>query len=600
MNIKEIRLLINSLKFQKKSIILVFFLTILFTVFEGISVGLLLPVIQVASEGNIGLLRDRGGYWRVLDSIFKTLRLPLTLVTLLLAILLGVIIKQVVGYFQLLYTKKIQHGYIAHLRSYAFDKIIKADINYFNNKRIGDIVNTLSVQTQNSGGLLFLIVELITKFFLISVYIFLLIMISWQMTLLTVFVFIALSLSVQRQISFSRGYGKVYVKLHDEFHDFITQNLAGIRVLKNAAVEDREARKLDAIVKRISINRIKSEISKGKITFIFEPFMVAIVLFIFYFGVQLLQMQLASLAVFFYILLRLSPQVILINRERHGLADFMGAQENVEKTLLEVEAMTKIKGGTQVFKGIGTGIEIKNLSFNYVDQPVLKDINFSIRKNEMVAIVGASGAGKSTLVDLFLRFHDPRTGQILIDGMDIKEFDMRSFRRKIGYVSQDTFLFNDTVIANIGYGRDSLSQDTIIEASKIARAHDFIVKLPKGYKTIIGERGVKLSGGQKQRLALARAIVGRPEILILDEATSHLDSESERLIQESLNKIRQKYTIITIAHRLSTIEHANKIIVLKDGQIIEEGTHEKLLKLKGDYAKYYAIQTNDSDKEKMR
>jgi subfamily B ATP-binding cassette protein MsbA len=214
----------------------------------------------------------------------------------------------------------------------------------------------------------------------------------------------------------------------------------------------------------------------------------------------------------------------------------------------------------------------------------------------MVAIVGASGAGKSTLADLFLRFYDPLSGQITIDGVDIRDFKISSLRSKIGFVAQDTFLFNDTVEANICYGANHPSEEEIVEAAKIANAHDFITKLPKGYQTIIGERGVKLSGGQRQRLALIRAIIKKPQILILDEATSHLDSESERLIQESIKEIRRKSTVIAIAHRLSTIENADRIVVLDGGVIVEEGKHEDLLKKGKTYSKYFNLQFRERNK----
>jgi ABC-type multidrug transport system fused ATPase/permease subunit len=208
----------------------------------------------------------------------------------------------------------------------------------------------------------------------------------------------------------------------------------------------------------------------------------------------------------------------------------------------------------------------------------------------MVALVGPSGGGKSTIADLIIRLVDPDRGAIRIDGIDLRKFDLESYHTHLGVVSQDIFIWNDTVLHNICYGGNSVSEKGAIEAARIANAHDFIRELPQGYNTMLGERGVNLSGGQRQRIALARAIYKRPEILILDEATSSLDSESEQTIQRSISEIRKNYTIIAIAHRLSTIENADRILVIDRGRLLEEGTHGDLIQSSGAYAKYHALQ----------
>jgi subfamily B ATP-binding cassette protein MsbA len=235
-------------------------------------------------------------------------------------------------------------------------------------------------------------------------------------------------------------------------------------------------------------------------------------------------------------------------------------------------------------------ISFQNVTFSYGDKTVLKNLSFDIPKGKTIALVGASGGGKSTIADLIPRFYDVEKGEILIDGESIRNFTQTSLRNLMGIVTQDSILFNDTIYNNIAFGVNNATQTQIEEAAKIANAHEFIVKTELSYQTLIGDRGVKLSGGQRQRLSIARAVLKNPPILILDEATSALDTESEKLVQEALTNLMQNRTVLVIAHRLSTIQHADEILVLKEGEIIERGTHEQLLENSGTYKKLIEMQ----------
>jgi subfamily B ATP-binding cassette protein MsbA len=241
-------------------------------------------------------------------------------------------------------------------------------------------------------------------------------------------------------------------------------------------------------------------------------------------------------------------------------------------------------------------IRFDNVSFDYGEEsaPVLKNVSFSISKGSVVALVGASGAGKSTIADLIPRFYDTTSGSVKIDGDDIKEFKLSSLRKMMGIVSQDVILFNDTVRNNISYGQPELKESNIISAAKSANAMEFIDSFPKGLDTVIGEKGVTLSGGQKQRLSIARAIIKNPPVLILDEATSSLDTESEKLVQQAIEQLMKDRTVLVIAHRLSTVVNADKIIVLEKGKIIESGNHSELLNIKGKYSELYAVQFQEN------
>jgi ATP-binding cassette, subfamily B, bacterial MsbA len=259
--------------------------------------------------------------------------------------------------------------------------------------------------------------------------------------------------------------------------------------------------------------------------------------------------------------------------------------------VLDRPTETAVDRGTVTAPSFDRAITFDRVSFGYGDEPVLRDVSLAARRGQIVALVGPSGAGKSTLVDLIPRFHEPTSGRILLDDVDTREIRLDALRALVGIVSQDTVLFNDTVRANIAYGAGDRFTDAQIEAAaRAANAHGFIRELPNGYDTVLGERGTRLSGGQRQRIAIARALLVDPPILILDEATSALDTESERLVQEAVDRLLAHRTVFVIAHRLSTVTHADQILVLDRGAIVERGTHAELLAIGGVYARLHALQ----------
>jgi subfamily B ATP-binding cassette protein MsbA len=262
--------------------------------------------------------------------------------------------------------------------------------------------------------------------------------------------------------------------------------------------------------------------------------------------------------------------------------------------LLDTAPEIKDEDGASPLPPISKGIDFEQVSFKYEEEVVLKEVSFGVKVGEVIALVGMSGAGKTSLVNLLPRFYDVEKGRVLIDGKDIREVRLQSLRNQIALVTQQTILFNDTVWNNISYGSLKCSDEEIVEAAKAANAHDFIERLPKGYLTIIGEQGVKLSGGERQRISIARALIKNAPILILDEATSSLDSDSETEVQKALDRLMQGRTVFVIAHRLSTVRNAHRIIVLSEGRIVEEGNHEALMAQRGEYRRLYDLQFKEN------
>ncbi|MGH8001285.1 MAG: ABC transporter ATP-binding protein, partial [Brasilonema sp.] len=304
----------------------------------------------------------------------------------------------------------------------------------------------------------------------------------------------------------------------------------------------------------------------------------------------LLRLEAASLLAFLFVLVRVAPQLQDMNGTLAFLSTLSGSLENIKELLTE-ENKTYFKDGNIEFLGLKRSIDLISVDFGYdPTNLVLHNITLSIERGKMTALVGSSGAGKTTVVDLIPRFYDATEGHVFIDGVDVRQFEVNSLRRKMAIVSQHTFIFNTSVWENIIYGTQGATEAEIREAARLANALEFIEEMPEGFNTILGDRGSRLSGGQQQRIAIARALLRDPEILILDEATSALDSLSERLIQESIEKLSIGRTVIAIAHRLSTIAKADKVVVLEQGHIVEQGNYQELLQQRGKLWRYHQMQ----------
>jgi subfamily B ATP-binding cassette protein MsbA len=368
----------------------------------------------------------------------------------------------------------------------------------------------------------------------------------------------------------------------------------GIRTVQAFAAQEFERKRFDkansrlvkAATQAMSLHILIQPLSEGVATTI----LIGILIVTFTTLIPNGQMQPASLLTFLFVLFRLMPTVREVNGARAQLSSFQGALNNI-KELLRVDNKTYLQDGKTQFLGLRQAIQFVSVDFGYnPSNSVLRDITLTIKRGQMTALVGASGAGKTTLADLIPRFYDPTKGKILIDGVDLREFEIKSLRQKLAVVSQDTFIFNTSVWNNIAYAMEEVDKAAILEAARLANALEFIEEMPEGFETVLGDRGVRLSGGQRQRIAIARALLRNPEILVLDEATSALDSVSERLIQESLEKLAVGRTVIAIAHRLSTIVRADKVVVLERGCIVEEGSYQELLEQRGELWKYHQMQ----------
>lgn len=482
---------------------------------------------------------------------------------------------------------------LQRLRNRVYDNVMGLHVGYFNNERKGDIISKISSDVQ---VVQFCITNtLLVAFrdpFMIVGFLIALVMISWKLTIFSVIFLPVVALVIGSIVKRLR---KSATAAQERFADMVSlmdESLTGIKILKGYNATDYIRNKfhdINGLFSRISLSMARRQ-QLASPTSEFLGISAAAVLMV-YGGSLVLSGDLEASAFVAY--LSIFTQ---ITRPLRSFTDsFANINQGIaagERVLALLDEKSKITNAPDAVRmtGLHDEIEFRDVRFSYDNKEVICGVNFKIRKGETVALVGPSGGGKSTLSDLIPRFYDIQGGAILIDGVDIRQYDIESLREYMGVVSQETFLFNDTIANNLRLGKQDATDEEIRQAAVVANAHNFIMETEHGYQTNIGDRGMKLSGGQRQRLSIARAVLKNPEILILDEATSALDTESEKLVQEALNALLKGRTSLVIAHRLSTIHNADRIIVIEKGRIAEQGTHQQLMERHGIYARLIEMQ----------
>jgi ABC-type multidrug transport system fused ATPase/permease subunit len=606
--------LLSFLKRHSRHLILSMIFMLLFAGMSGFSITMIVPltkiifseqeaITQEISPDNHASTEEKGSLVVLLPKVLEEkfhqaivgkTRLE-TLGRFCIFVFLIFLVKNLFWYGQSFLIVRVEQGVIMDLRNRLYSHFHLLPLEYFHGQKTGVLISRITNDiTLVRGAVANGFAQVLRQGFLALVYLFLVFWASWKLALIALLLFPPATLIIGKFGQKVRRSSVLTQEKMGNLTSVLQETISGIRVVKAFVMEKFEIKKFtdatkDYFTTMVKLTRIGS--LGPPLTEILGVF--AAVLLLWFAGRDIVTGNLdpGRFFLFLFAMLSLMQPVRTLSHLNIDVQQGLAAAKRIFE-ILDTEPQTKSSPESVRMDSLKNKITFENISFSYdsTDKAVLSNVSFEVKAGEIAALVGPSGAGKSTLMDLLPRFYDPTSGEIRIDGVDLKRIDLRSLRNLMGIVTQETILFNDTVWNNIAYGHDHASKDEVEASARAANAHQFIMDMPQKYQTIIGDRGVKISGGERQRLAIARALFKNPPVLIFDEATSSLDTESEALVQEAIDRLMKGRTVFVIAHRLSTIQNADKIVVLDDGKIVQMGKHGNLIQQEGLYKRLYEMQ----------
>ena len=571
------------------------------SILQPISLGGFIPFIDKVMIGKDIVIPGHNVPGFISDLVLKINNMPRVKLLGIFIVFYIVLfaLRALLMYCQQFLMREVSQRVVRDMRNLLYEKLLKLSMNFYSYSRTGTLVSRITydttiIQDAVSEGLTDLIWQ--SSQFIFSLAMVICIAVFFRISIM--FIFIALivtPLIVVPLVQIGKRLRQISKRSQESMagiNNILYESVSGIRIIKAFCMENYEKQKFkeqNSYFKNMVMKSNKRILAVSPLTELVT--MVSAMIILWLGGQQVISgaMTIGTLTVFSLSVLSLSRPINRLSRVYNVNQQALAAASRIFE-LLDEEVAIEEKKDAKRLPPINNEIIFSGVGFQYTDTEVLSNISFRARAGDVMAFVGPSGAGKTTLVSLIARFYDPSKGSVEIDGVDIRGVELQSLRNQIGIVTQETVLFNDTVSANIAYGNKDIDMNQVIDAAKTANAHEFIMKMPDQYNTIIGERGFKLSGGERQRLAIARAVFKNPPILIFDEATSQLDSKSEKLVQEAIDRLMEGRTVFVVAHRLSTIKHADTIVVMENGKIIDMGGHDKLIERGGLYKKLYTMQ----------
>ena len=603
---KKIARLLQYLSAYKGKIALYFTANVLSILFGLLTITMIGPVLQVLFQSNTGSIAQatastlptaKHGIALISDYIkqiiFSEGKLT-ALAYVCITVVLFTICKNLFLYISVYILNPLRNAVLRRLRDDLFTKTLSLPIGFFTEEKKGDLISRMTNDINEVELSIMSVLEIFVREPLsIIFYLGMMIYMNFQLTLFLLLFLPVAGIIIGRISKSLRKSSNIAMEQLGSMLGVIDETLVGMRVVKAFNAERHQHLKFMHLNNTLFRTRNRIAARKELASPLSETMGIIVVSVILWFGGKMVFSGSGFDGAWFLTYIGLFTQIINpfknLSSAFYNVQKGTAALERIEQLLHAPNTIAEIPNAKPI-KSFEHEIEFRNVQFAYNDKIILNGINLKIAKGKMIALVGASGAGKSTLADLIPRFHDVTGGEILIDGINVKDCKLDDLRRLMGVVSQDPILFNDTIYSNITLGTGGATKERVEEAARIAHADNFINQKSEGYQTIAGDRGVRLSGGERQRITIARAVLKNPPILILDEATSSLDTESERIVQDAINKLMQNRTCIVIAHRLSTVQHADEIIVLEQGKIIERGTHAQLIACEGNYKRLVAMQ----------
>jgi ATP-binding cassette subfamily C protein len=578
----------NLTQLMPRKVVLAITLMVLLSFTEAVGLVLLIPLLGLVGldvgQGSLGQIGE------LVSAFFRFLGLEPTLVSVLLIYVLVVSFSAFLTRYQTLKTSQIQYEFAAHLRKRLYNTITNSSWLFFSRMKASNFAHALTNEIDRISVGTGQFLTFISGIMILAVYIIFALELAGLFTGVIFAVGVTILLLLRRRASRSRSSGEEITTTTRDLYYSIMQHLDGMKTIKSFGMQNENIKLFSKQANQVARNYLEAIRSYADVKILFDVGTVIVLAIMVYFLIEIIKIPTASLFLLIYLFVRMIPQFSTIQRAYQYFTNMLPAFDNVMRLEEECIKNSEVSGIDDIQIELKNEIKLENVKFSYRGEEhfTIKDINLAIPAGRTTAIAGPSGAGKSTVADLVMGLIKPEEGKLCVDGVAITEKTLASWRNQIGYVAQETFLFNETIRFNLQLSRPDASEEELQEVLKLAAGHEFVNNLPEGMDTVIGDRGVRLSGGERQRLALARALLRKPSLLIMDEATSNLDSENEKKILNAIDDLHGEITILMIAHRFSTIKNSDYIYLVDGGKIAESGIWEELLNKKGSFSDIYA------------